>query len=231
MAAAPLMRSRAWALAVGVAAGTACGVWHATALEANLTWRLAGGVAGALVGAVSAGDLLIAGPGRERQWSRGRGRRIGPFRTGAFLLVLMGEGLVVAARLSGGTTLTCERRSTGVSCRQTTSGWFGQRTVDDRRYEPVVAAALDLHGELLLHHGAEGHGEVAAGFADQARTAVQAVIDGSSPSVRVAAETWTARIDGPVVALLAGIAGLLGALSVRTGLRALAAERGRVGRR
>lgn len=224
---APLLRSAYWALLIGAVAGCLFGIVQIYALQGELFWSALGGVGGVLLGAVAGCDLLIPGPGPADMFDRERGPRVGPFRWGVLLLLLMVEGLIIGGYLWGSVNLTCQHLgsaqtgSAQIDCLRTVDGWFGTRQTGETRYEDVVGVSLSVHDELLLQHGPFAQSQVAAGFGEAELATVQQFLTGLTPSLLLVAQDWRIRLGAPVCFGLALLCAVWAAFCLRQGLALL----------
>lgn len=218
---APLLRSAYWAFLIGAIGGLLFGATQSYLFGGGFWWSVVGGLGGALLGLIVGCDLLIPGPIPEKVETNRRGR-VGPFRWGILLLLVMGQGLFVTAYLWGDLTLVCPAQATGqIDCIRTTRGWFNSRPTGETYYTDVIGVGLDVHDELLLHHGPYQQAQSVPGFGAVAQSQVAAYLADPSAPLTLVADRWTIRLAVPVCLLLALLAGGWAYFSLRHGLTTL----------
>lgn len=219
---APLLRSANWVLLLGAVGGAIYGGVQVYYLHGGIIWITLGVLLGVPLGIVAGGDLLIPGPAREIHLPSQSGNRVGPLRWGVLCLLLMLEGLIFAAYLTGTITLTCQRlESQQIDCHRRVQGWLNSRLVHEIHFDHVVSVGLDVHNELLLYHGPYEQGQSAPGFGTAAVTQVQAFLDDRAPTLTLTSTAWTTRLAAPVCLLIALLTGAWAFLSLRHGRRLL----------
>lgn len=222
---APLLRSAYWALLLGAIGGAIFGLWQVYELNGGPLWMVPGALLGSLLGIVVGGDLLIPGPIPQAAFRHERGSRVGPFRWGVLMGLLMVEGLVLGSYLWGNVTLTCERvnnaESQQVDCRRLLTGWFNSRLTDETLYDDVIGVSLSVHDELLLRHGAFEQSQTAAGFGEVALIQVQTFLTSPDPSLTLSATDLRVRLAAPACFALALLCAVWAFFSLRQGWRLL----------
>lgn len=219
---APMLRSIHWAFLLGAVAGALLGIGQVYTLAGGFGWSAAGGLLGALLGLIVGCDLLIPGPVPDRHFANHRGSRVGPFRWGVYLMIILVEGLLVSAYLYGETTLTCQRLEPDqVNCRRTVVGWLNSRPIGEMVYATVIGAGLDMHDDLLLQHGPYQQSQSAPGFDAADLGQVQTFLAGQTPALTLVADGWGSRLAVPICLLLALLAGGWAFVSLRHGFSLL----------
>lgn len=221
---APLLRSAKWAFLIGAVGGALVGTYQTFLFGGGLWWSLLGAVGGILLGLVVGCDLLLPGPMVENVESPAHGR-VGPFRLGILLLLLMAQGLFVSAYLWGDITLACQQQRSGeIDCSRTSYGWFNSRQTGELRYMNVIGVALDVHDELLLQHGPYQQSQSVPGFGAVARDRIALYLAAPTAPLIRGADRWTVRLAVPICLLLALLSGLWAYFSLRQGLTTLRAQ-------
>ncbi|MFN8443484.1 MAG: hypothetical protein U0175_22090 [Caldilineaceae bacterium] len=222
---APLLRSAHWALLLGAIGGAIFGLLQVYELNGGPLWMIPGALLGSLLGIVVGGDLLIPGPIPQTAFRHERGSRVGPFRWGVLMALLMLEGLVLGSYLWGNVTLTCERVNNAekqqVDCRRLLTGWFNSRLTNETLYDHVIGVSMSVHDELLLRHGAFEQSQAAAGFGEAAMTQVQAFLASTNSSLTLSATDWRVRLAAPACLLVAMLCAIWAFFSLRQGWRQL----------
>ncbi|MEZ4861333.1 MAG: hypothetical protein R3C14_08505 [Caldilineaceae bacterium] len=222
----PLLRSANWALLLGGVGGALLGVVQIAALAGGRWWSIGGGMVGALLGLLVGCDLLLPGPPAHDNFTREHGSRVGPFRWGVLMALLMVEGLIVGTYLWGTVILTCQQLVTEpaqpqIDCRRTVTGWFNSRQTGETDYDNVVGAGLDVHNELLLQHGPYMQSQSVPGFGQAALAQVHPWLAIPTPELMLVADGWTIRWGSPICFLLALGAGAWAWVSLRHGFHTL----------
>lgn len=219
---APLLRSAHWAFLIGAGGGLLAGATQSSLLGGGFWWSVVGGLGGALLGLIVGCDLLLPGPIPDPILAHEHRGRVGPFRWGILLLLVMGQGFFVTAYLWGDLTFVCQPQATGhIDCIRAARGWFNSRQTGEMRYTDVIGVGMDVHDELLLQHGPDQQSQSVPGFGAAAQTRVVAYLADPTTPLTLVAERWTIRLAVPVCLLLALFAGGWAYFSLRHGLTTL----------